>query len=554
MKGLIITILCCCCGFMTMSQNADSLSNTGEIRSAEVVIEKERRIELPSASRLFQTTEVKEISKEPPLVSFSIRVPRVTLPRYIPSFQTQSLEKGSKEENYANEAILGFGNYLSPLLSFTHFSEQEQWLIGASLFHESFLEGPVRNENSGSSLTQLGFRLSRSFDNSKFFFAPQFNRVGYYFYGISDEAFANPAPQTLTDRIRTQDFQFNFGLSGRGMDDRFNYHFSPRVSFVGSAVTGNSSFASEFNLDIDAGLDYSMDQTNQVGFDFQTLVNAYESGLSQDRSVYSFEPWYRTKVKTIDFKIGLQANAINDSINKSQVGATMHLSVPFANVWRIEGGLDNRIRFNRLLDLYPQNPYLEDSLTLRTSVVKVPFYATIKGTVLPNLEVSAGVEIQDIENAVYFEPSLVDSARFMVDYDTAELNIFKYHFGIDYILDQSFEVRAAFSVFEYSPGSEAEAWYRPKNIFDLTAIKRFDKWLLTTRLKVVNGILAPAPEDTRIIELDGFSDLSIKVDYRINDQSAVFLQGDNLLNQSYAYFLNYQTRGLAVKGGFRYRF
>lgn len=556
MRGLTITFLGLFFGFSLWGQENDSLPGTGEIRSAEVLIEKERKIVLPAANRLFQSTEIKELSKEPPPVSFSINAPRVALPQFVPSFRTLALEKPSKDKTYENEAILGFGNYISPLVSFTHLHEKDSWTFGANLFHESFLEGPVRNQDSGSSLTQIGMRAGWKSENTSFSFAPQFNRTGYYFYGLSDEAFANPTDQTLTDRIRTQDFQLKASLFGKAINDKLNYRLKPQLSFVSSAETGQSAFASESNVDLAAGADYSVDQTNRVGLDFQALTSTYESGSSLQRNILSFEPWYRTKVSIIDFKIGLQANAINDTDTSSQtqVGAVMNMSVPFAGSWRIEGGIDNRIQFNRLVDLYPQNPYLEDSLTLRTSVVKVPFYGTVKGTILPNLEVEAGVEIQDIENAVYFEPSLVDSSRFMLDFDTAELNIFKYHFGLNYHFDESFEIKADFNVFEYSPGSEVEAWYRPSSVLNFSAIKRFDKWLLTTRLKVVNGLIAPSPVDLQPVTLKGFADLSLKVDYRINEQSAVFLQAENLFNQSYEYFLNYPTRRLAIKAGFRYRF
>ncbi len=554
MRGLIISFLCLGVWIQTMGQENDSLPGTGEIRSAEVLIEKERKIVLPAANRLFQTTTIKEISKEPPLVNFSINAPRVSIPQYVPQFRTRSLEKGTKDKAFENEATIGFGNYLSPLVSFTHLHEKSDWTFGSSFFHESFLEGPVRNNDSGSSLTQIGMRASWQSENIRFSIAPQYNRMGYYFYGLSDNAFANPEPQTITGRVHTQDFQIQMGLSGKTAKDKLSYRIEPEFSLVSSAENGNSSFANETNFNIDVGADYAVDPTNKVGLNFKSFASTYKDVSTQQRSVFSFEPWYRTKVKIIDFKIGLQANAISDSTSRTQVGATMQLSIPFAGSWRIEGGIDNRIRYNRLLDIYPQNPYLDSDINLRTSVVKVPFYGIIKGGVLPNLEVEAGVEIQDIENALYFEPSSVDSSRFTLDYDSTELNVFKYHIGLNYLFDESFEIKAGFSLFEYSPGSETEAWYRPGSVFNLNAIKRFDKWLFTTQLKVANGIIAPSPVDSQPVGLKGYTDLSIKVDYRINDQSAVFLQGENLLNQSYAYFLNYPTRRLAIKAGFRYRF
>ena len=543
-------------GFTLCAQENDSLPGTGEIRSAEVLIEKERKILLPAANRLFRTTEIKELSKEPPPVSFSINAPRIDLPKYVPTFRTRPLEKGEKDKTYANEAIVGFGNYLSPLVSFTHLHEKNSWTFGSNLFHESFVEGPVRNQDSGSSLTQIGLRAAWQAKNTSFNFAPQFSRTGYYFYGLSDEAFADPTDQMLTGRVRTQGFQLKASLSGKGLNDKFNYRLSPGWAMVSSAETGQSAFANENNFELGAEADYTIDDVHRVGLNFQALTSNYESGTSQKRSVWSLAPWYRTNIKIIDLKIGLQANAISDTdtTSQTQVAGVLEIRVPFGGSWSITGAIDNRINFNRLLDIYPQNPYLEDSLSLRTSIAKVPFTGTIRGAIISNLEVEAGAEIRDIENALYFTPALTDSSRFTLVYDTAELNVFKYHFGLNFLLDPSFEIKANFSLYEYSRGNEAEAWYRPGSIFDFSTVSRFDKWLLTTRMKVVNGIKAPAPVDFQPVDLKSFADLSLKVDYRINEQTAVFLQGENLFNRSYSYFLNYPTRRMAIKAGFRYRF
>ncbi len=180
MRGFVITLLGIALGFSVLGQENDTLPGTGEIRSAEVLIEKEKKIVLPAANRLFQTTEIRELSEAPPSMSFAISAPVVDLPGYVPTFKTRALEKGVKEKTYANEAAVGFGNYLSPLVSFTHLQSKKQWTVGANFFHESFLEGPVRNEESGSSLTQASLRAIWQSENTRFSVSPQFNRLGIF--------------------------------------------------------------------------------------------------------------------------------------------------------------------------------------------------------------------------------------------------------------------------------------------------------------------------------------------------------------------------------------
>lgn len=540
--------------FISAAQDQDSLSRTGEIRSAEVIIEKEKKLALPEANRLFQSAEVREISEEPPVIQFNIRAPQVRLPQFVPKFQIKSLEKGEPVKTFNTEARLAFGNYLSPLASLVHQNKKGNMSYGAQFFHESFLEGPVRNDDSGSSITRANVQSEWQLNTSSINLGIQYNRNGFFYYGMSDEAFVSSDERFLTNRIHTQDFQLVGGLSGRAINEKLSYYIDPGFSWVTAGENGRPAFAKELNFDLASGFDYKVDPSNQVGFDFSGLFSDYESGASLSRSVLSFEPWYKTQVKVIDFKVGLQANAINDTTSTTQVGAVMSLGIPLANSWKIEGGIDNRVQFNRLLDLYPSNIFLDDSLELQTSVVKVPFYGKVMGNILPNLEVQAGVEIQDIEKAHYFKPSPIDSSRFTLAYDTAELNVFKYHIELAYLLDPSLEVKAGFHFYDFSPGSEVQAWYRPSSIFNLEARKLWGKWLLTGRLKVVNGIFAPDPVSFEPIELEGFSDLSVKIDYRLAERAAIFAQGENLFNRSYEYYLNYPSRKMAIKLGFRYRF
>ena len=554
MRALCLIALLIGASVSLYAQDEDSVSRSGEIRNAEVIIEKERKLALPAANRLFQTSEIKETTEEPPVIRFNIQAPRVTVPQFVPKFEIRPLEKGNRDQLYHTEAQVAFGNYLSPLLSITHHQQRDNMTYGAQFFHESFLEGPVRNEESGSSSTRANAQASWQLSDAQANLGVRFNRSGFYYYGLSDEAFVSSEDRFITGRAHIQDFQVSGGITGKAMDNKFSYEITPQFSYVDAGENGSSSFANETDFDLNSAVDYRIDANNQVGLEFTGLFSTYESGASQNRSVLSFEPWYRTRVKVIDFKVGFQANAISDSSSSTQVGAIMELGIPLGGSWKIEGGIDNRIRFNRMLDLYQQNLYLDDSLSLQTSVVKVPFYGRVRGTVLPNLEVVAGVEIRDIENAHYFKPSLVDSSRFLLTYDSASLNVFTYRASLSYTLDPSLQLKAGFRFFDYSPGSEAEAWYRPTSVFSLEGRKRMGKWLLTGRLKVVDGITAPSPVTSEPVALKGFSDLSLKVDYRLGEQAAVYLQAENILNRSYAYYLNYPTRRMAFKAGFRYRF
>ena len=56
------------------------------------------------------------------------------------------------------------------------------------------------------------------------------------------------------------------------------------------------------------------------------------------------------------------------------------------------------------------------------------------------------------------------------------------------------------------------------------------------------------------VELDGFFDINLGVDYLVNERLTVFANGTNLLNQNYERFLNYPVQGFQVMAGVAFRF
>ncbi|MEM9329426.1 MAG: hypothetical protein AAGA85_27445 [Bacteroidota bacterium] len=557
MRFLLVPISLIVTLSMAHAQGTDSLPATGNIEEAEVIIEKERELILPKAQR--SMPPLTPVARNPtvPALAFNVEEPRISLPDYNPSFRSVALPPQERDKLYSTELRAGYGNYNSPLLGIVHHGSLDRLRYGANLFHESFGNGPIRDDLSGTSVTRINADVSGNYGQTNLGLSAGWKNYGYYFYGLSDEAVANDSSDFIVDRATYNHIhvQGEVGAQTKGREVLFT--FSPRFDQVDNNATDAPKIASESNVSLPVNLTWNVDSTNQVGFDAVPQFSSYTSGgIELNRSLVSISPWYSTSISVVKFRLGLQLNFVNDSTDQStsQIGAVMSFQLPLGGTWLLDGGIDNRIHQNRLMDLYPGNLYLEDSLSLRSSIERVPLWAIFQGYPLPNVHFMVQARIQDVEDALYYTPSANDSSRFDATYELDELGIFELKSKVTMILQKDFTASASFAFYDYQPGTEIEAWYRPSMTLELGFTKRWEKLVWQTNFKLIDGLKAPSPRDGSVIDLDLISDLATRVDYRVSDSLSAFVTFDNILNQSYEYYLNYPSRGLTVKGGIRYRF
>ena len=56
------------------------------------------------------------------------------------------------------------------------------------------------------------------------------------------------------------------------------------------------------------------------------------------------------------------------------------------------------------------------------------------------------------------------------------------------------------------------------------------------------------------VEMDGFFDINLGAEYKINEEFSVFLNATNLLNNHYERYYSYPVQGLQIMGGIGWRF
>jgi outer membrane receptor protein involved in Fe transport len=66
-------------------------------------------------------------------------------------------------------------------------------------------------------------------------------------------------------------------------------------------------------------------------------------------------------------------------------------------------------------------------------------------------------------------------------------------------------------------------------------------------------VTLPFPDD-KLVTLKSYLDLNAHLGYKHNERLTFFLKGNNLANQEYQRWANFQVQGLQILGGASYKF
>ena len=115
----------------------------GEIPNVEIVIERNRQITLPPATRTFEKVPPRPAEPIKPEITYDFKNISFTASDYNPSIRPHKLKSPAIDKLNNHYVSAGFGNYTSPYLEgyITNKRDKNKY-YGAKFFHRSF--GMVR--------------------------------------------------------------------------------------------------------------------------------------------------------------------------------------------------------------------------------------------------------------------------------------------------------------------------------------------------------------------------------------------------------------------------
>lgn len=556
--NIIINISFCLFATMSFAQEIQEEPPRGEIRDAQIIIEKDKPLTLPIASRLFSKTEVLSISEEEVAIKYELSDPKREFEVYTFDLPRKEYVSSQLNEGYANFVKLGFGNYVSPLVQAYLSKAFSAGSIGLWLNHESFAKGPVRDDESAYSRSQIS--LAGHVNKEKIIFKPRlsYERQSFYYYG-----FDKPIAELLSsitpfvyDRVGANRISFSTEILSGSKSD-LDYYLMPKFGFQDMALTGENSFNKEFDFDLSGGvfLNLGSEIKGSLGFKYQFLN--YTGGVSQNRNILSFRPQVHFKKEKLNARVGADISVASDSANADvgfyifpNIQADFQINDKLSILGDISGGVNAQSLRNTLSQVL----YLEDSLTFSNQNEKINTLVGLQFSFTKSLLIQPYLKYSLTENKGLIYVSSNDSSRYEWSFDKGNFGQLDLGVKLVYATKNSL-VSADMKFTGYTPDQIAEAWYLPANQLTIHYNQMITKSMnLSSMMIIMDGIKAMRPITYESIQLNTIIDFGMTLNYQINDHFSAFIEGQNLFNQSYERYLNYPVRSLTAKIGFNYRF
>ncbi len=234
------------------------------------------------------------------------------------------------------------------------------------------------------------------------------------------------------------------------------------------------------------------------------------------------------------------------------------------------GGVTGDVIQNSYHDFALENPFVSPTLLIAPTNQNYNVHLGLKGKVSSTMSYAlSGRYISDNSKALFVNnTALLDTAvedyqfgnSFGITYDNIKTFSVAGEFNIDVNRNLTLALKGAF--FSYNTDVQAEAWNLPTLKGSLFLDYQIDThWFtganlffvgerkdLLSRIGTTEGVL------TSSVTLDSYFDANAHVGYHINDKVAVFAKVNNITNNSYQRWQNFQVQPIQFLAGATFKF
>jgi hypothetical protein len=467
----------------------------------------------------------------------------------------------------------GFGSYYSPYLeAFYNTLRSNEYSLGLHLKHFSS-SGKIQDHDFSSfSDNSLNLYGKRFFNNLTLQGGIGYERDVVHYYGFRREDFqGNENILQYIDSLDKQDLRqhYNHFLANIGLGS--SYSDSTRTNFrtaLGYGFLADRHDGSEHNLKFSANVGRQLpDDPTGFGikhyFGLDAVVDFYNTTTPIDTAaaaLISLKPQLFSRSQNFRFNIGLDASVQTDTISTLRVYPVVAAEVniiPEVLIGFAHGG--GRLEKHSMRSFSRYNPFINTAMHYGFLNVKNEIGGGMKGSLSDYVSYSFSAINSRIDNFAFF---ITDSAsilnnQFTVAYD--DIRRFSMRGELFGQLRESFSTRIRVDLHQYSVDQQLEAWYMPTTEISLNLRYNIQNKIILSAdafaRDSVYGLIYDLQWEPKSRQIHGFHvDFNFGIEYRYTNILSVFLNFNNLQNQSREKWLNYPSQRLNVLGGISYKF
>jgi hypothetical protein len=467
-----------------------------------------------------------------------------------------------------NSLKAGVGSLFSPYLDFFHSSgKPSSHRFDAHLYHLSTFKNISGYSPSPESSTKASLNFKKFAGNHIFDAGLDYTMNTNRYYGFKPDDF--PTWSKNEDILKQM-----YNLAKVNLSLRSNYNSNKKLAHkidVAAYYYFDKYNTSEINADVNFDIHKNFKVTDVL--DYQELglagkVSYYQNNdsiLTGNDMLVSATPYFKGNYGMFNFHIGLNFNVLNTDETKFYFYPIIDVNINLIpRVLTVFGGVEGKVQKTAFLTLSEINPWVGSTVPLKWDH-SFKFYGGIRGNIAQKVNFSAQVSWEKFNNMFFFINVPDDTVvgyiagvpynKFGVLYDKGSK--FVVSAEITYALGERINILFGAKYNLYSLDSLAKPYQKPSSIIKFGA-----SFLATKKIRIWSDIyyygartaldLSTLPESQ--VNLDGFIDLNLGVDYKLTNQFSVFLTLTNLLNQQYERYYHYPVQGIQIMGGIMYKF
>jgi hypothetical protein len=501
--------------------------------------------------------------------------------------KAEGVDKTKQAHLYDNYATLGFGNYRT--LNAELFLNQDLGnndYVGGMFRHLSS-QGGIKDAELDNHFYDTSIDLTYGVNTNAMSWNLDLgyqNQV-YNWYGLPSGFASNLSPTDrtlLVNGIDPQHIYNTFSFGGKidfneGLLNVANLKFSHFTDTFGSA---ENRFYVKPSLQFDV-MDESINTNiivDYVGGTFdKNYANTNTEPLKYGFTNFGIAPTFVMQEDEWFLNIGAAIFYSMDNENSNnklfiypQVNASYKV---VGDLMIFYAGAEGNLEQNSYLEFANENPFLSPTLNIAPTDKQYDVFAGLKGKLINNVSYNIrGSYVNERNKALfisndyknYDENDANENYAFgnsmRVVYDDMRTLSFSGDLKANFSDNVTFGISGTFN--SYTNDFQQEAWNLPEvklnsNIdFNITP-----KWFAGAAVfyvgerKDIQGntdiinIVAPSPTT-----LDSYFDVNAHVGYKYNDRLTGFIRANNITNQAYEKWLNYQVQGFQIVAGANYKF
>ncbi|MEJ7589001.1 MAG: hypothetical protein WKI04_15705 [Ferruginibacter sp.] len=541
-KNLMTTLVFCVTAFSVFAQRDTARKQTIDITSTyKPVLRNAVKVNFSASNLVADTSKIIAPYNIPPQNLFYTYQPVSLKPLALSLDST--LEMGIR-----NFLKVGFGNLSTPYAS-AGFSFGDGKIALVNLYADFISsKGKLKNQD----YSQLNIKGSGSYFTGRHevYGSLGISQQDYYLYGY-DHSLHNYNKSDVLQRF--QDVSIKGGLRNKDKNETgINYNPNLQIShFSNQDKLTESSIVLEAPVEKTFGEVFSIKVSAKADITTYTTKNL-PSNVKLNNNIFQLSPEliYTTEALTLHGGVSPAWNNGKLSVLPNIYGESQIRDKSFM----VQAGLVGRFIKNTFRNLSAINPYIQ-TISIQQNTRETELYGGIKTSVGKHFNFSAKagfISYRDLP--FYINDTSTDNKSFVV-VNESKLTDLRLHADMSFVSQDKFTITGGVTFNGYTGMQDNDkAWGTIP--LEITASMRwwaFKQVMLKSDFRAFTGgpyLLANNVNRT----LSGAADLSAGLEFAINKNFSAWLDVNNIFNNKYERWHNYQVYGLNVLGGMIYKF